>query len=150
MLSRGSAVALRLAAANLGARRATPTRSHALLAAVALAFGLFGWLPASPARADEDYSLELPVLGRTTFSLTSTSIFRYRGNNYDGNQYDDDFGSLYERLEMALQADQLRVETRIDASCRTRPSRRSRAAQPARSGRTIRAATSSGTCGPSA
>ncbi len=102
----------------------------------------------SPAHADEDYSLELPVLGRTTFSLTSTSIFRYRGNNYDANHHDDDFGSLYERLEMALQADQLRVETRIDSFTPQQAFMQSRCAQPL--GATIRSATSSGTCDPSA
>lgn len=79
------------------------------------AAALLGWAgPASEASADDDYSFELPLVGRTTFSLTSTTIARYRGDNYNSNLYDDDFGSLYERLELALQSDELRVETRID------------------------------------
>ncbi len=85
--------------------------------AVSLRFAaaLLAWAtPASIASADDDLSFELPLFGRTTFSLTSTTIARYRGNNYDANLYDDDFASLYERLELALQSDEVRVESRID------------------------------------
>ncbi len=64
--------------------------------------------------AQDDLSFELPGIGRTTFSLTNTTILRYRGDNYDANAFDDDFGSLYERLDLALQADEVRVESRID------------------------------------
>lgn len=71
--------------------------------------------PAAPAAAQSDLSFELPLFGRTTFSLTNTTILRYRGENYDANLYDDEFGSLYERLDLALQGDELRVEVRIDA-----------------------------------
>ncbi|MCB9595410.1 MAG: hypothetical protein H6719_22005 [Sandaracinaceae bacterium] len=66
------------------------------------------------ARAQDDLSFELPGLGRTTFTLTNTTIARYRGANYDANLFDDDFGSLYERLDFALQADELRAEARVD------------------------------------
>lgn len=81
-----------------------------------LATGALFVLFALPARAQPDLSFELPVLGRTTFSMTSTSILRYRGDNYDlGISFDDDFGSLYERLDLALQSDHVRVEARVDA-----------------------------------
>jgi len=69
---------------------------------------------ASPVSAQDDNSFEVPLLGRTSFSLTNTTILRYRGNNYDANLFDDDFASLYERLDLALQADEVRVESRID------------------------------------
>lgn len=70
---------------------------------------------ASPAVAQAP-SFELPLFGETTFSLTNTSILRYRGNDYElGDPYDEDFGSLYQRFDLALQGDELRVESRIDA-----------------------------------
>lgn len=78
----------------------------------ALLSSLFG---AHSARAQPDLSFELPVVGRTTFSMTSTTELRFRGDNYDSNAFDDDFVSLYERLDLALQSDHLRVEGRIDA-----------------------------------
>lgn len=65
-------------------------------------------------------SFDSPLLGHTTFSLTDTTLFRYRGNNYDvGNPYDDDFASLYQRFDMALQGDRAlggawRLESRFD------------------------------------
>ena len=65
--------------------------------------------------AQDDLSFELPLVGRTTFSLTNTTIARFRGDNYDLNPYDDDFFSLYERIDIAFQADSLRAEARIDA-----------------------------------
>ena len=70
---------------------------------------------ASSARAQEGLAFELPAVGRTSFQLTSTTLLRYRGDNYDVNAFDDDFFSLYQRLDMSLQADRLRLETRIDA-----------------------------------
>lgn len=65
--------------------------------------------------AAEDLELELPVFGRTAFSMTSTTLLRYRGANYDPNPHDDDFFSIYQRLNLALQGEQLRAELRIDA-----------------------------------
>lgn len=61
-------------------------------------------------------SFDHPIFGHTTFSLTSTTTLRYRGDNYDlfRNVYDDDFGSLHERLDMALQGDRVRLESRFD------------------------------------
>jgi hypothetical protein len=68
---------------------------------------------ASSASAD-DLSFDLPVFGRSTFSMTSTTTARYRGNNYDTNLFDDDFGSLQQRFDLALQGDELRLEVRLD------------------------------------
>jgi hypothetical protein len=65
------------------------------------------------ARAD-DLSFELPVFGETTFSMTSTTTFRYRGDNYDNNRFDDDIGSLQQRFDLALQGQELRLEVRLD------------------------------------
>ncbi|MGE0784256.1 MAG: hypothetical protein AB7S26_01110 [Sandaracinaceae bacterium] len=73
-----------------------------------------GSLTPSRVRAQEDLSFDLPLFGRTTFTLTNTSILRFRGSNYDPNLFDDDFGSLYERLDVALQGEQVRLETRLD------------------------------------
>jgi hypothetical protein len=70
-------------------------------------------LSAPPARAQAP-SFELPVFGETTFQLTSTSLLRYRGDNYD-NRFDDDFVSLYQRLDASLQGEELRLEVRVDA-----------------------------------
>ncbi len=72
---------------------------------------LLAW--ASSARAD-DLSFDLPVFGRTTFSMTSTTTARYRGSNYDANLFDDDFASLQQRFDLALQGDELRFEVRLD------------------------------------
>jgi hypothetical protein len=62
-----------------------------------------------------DLSFDLPVFGRTTFSMTSTSTLRFRGQNDNGNVFDDDFFSLSQRFDLALQGDELRLEVRIDA-----------------------------------
>ncbi|MBX7195729.1 MAG: hypothetical protein K1X94_26970 [Sandaracinaceae bacterium] len=70
-------------------------------------------LAPSSAHAD-DFSFDLPVFGHTTFSMTSTTTARYRGNNYDTNLFDDDFGSLQQRFDLALQGDELRLEVRLD------------------------------------
>ncbi len=72
----------------------------------------------APAEADEpnadDGSFELPVFGQTTFTMTSTTTLRYRGQNYDSNAYDDDFFSGQQRFDFALQGDELRAELRLD------------------------------------
>jgi len=70
---------------------------------------------AAPVSAQDDLSFELPLFGDTTFSLTNTTLYRFRGDNYDYNAFDDDFHSLYERLDLALQGEELRLEVRIDA-----------------------------------
>ena len=46
--------------------------------------------------------------------MTSTTTGRYRGNNYDSNPYNDDFFSLRQRFDLALQGDELRLEVRLD------------------------------------
>ena len=61
-----------------------------------------------------DLSFDLPVFGHTTFSMTSTTTARYRGGNYDANPYDDDFASIRQRFDIALQGDELRFELRLD------------------------------------
>jgi hypothetical protein len=73
--------------------------------------------PSATAKAQEGLAFELPGVGTTSFQLTSTSILRYRGDNYDpaDNSLDDDFFSLYQRLNLSLQAETLRFESRIDA-----------------------------------
>lgn len=79
-----------------------------------LALWIAAWLAPPIARAQAP-TFELPVFGETTFSMTSATTLRYRGNNYDVNAYDDDFGSLSQRFDLALQGDELRLEIRIDA-----------------------------------
>lgn len=110
MTTRAPSLAARFSARG-GAARFLP---RLLLALAALALGGLAAGAPSRARAD-DLSFELPVFGQTTFSMTSTTTLRYRGNNYDFNRYDDDFGSLYQRFDLALQGDELRLEVRIDA-----------------------------------
>ena len=44
-----------------------------------------------------------------TLTMTSTTTARYRGNNYDTNLFDDDFGSLQQRFDLALQAEHIGV-----------------------------------------
>ena len=52
---------------------------------------------------------------RLTFSVTSTTVGQYRFDNFDTFAHNDDYLSFWERLEMAAQADDLRVTARIDA-----------------------------------
>lgn len=78
-----------------------------------LAILVTGLVAPGGARAD-DLSFELPVFGRTTFSMTSTTTGRFRGSNYDANLFDDDFASLQQRFDLALQGDELRFEVRLD------------------------------------
>jgi hypothetical protein len=59
--------------------------------------------------------LRLPGLGPTAFTVTNTSIVRYRAQNFDLNPSDDDFFSLTERLDLAAQAAPWRLYTRVDA-----------------------------------
>jgi hypothetical protein len=63
---------------------------------------------------DEGLSFNVPGLGRTAFSMTSTTTARYRGENYDFNSHDDNFASLQQRLDMSLQSDEVRLELRLD------------------------------------
>jgi hypothetical protein len=61
-----------------------------------------------------DLSFDLPLFGHTTFSMTSTTTARFRGQNDNGNPYDDDFFSLQQRFDLVLQGDELRLEVRVD------------------------------------
>lgn len=90
-----------------------PKKSIIALAALVLLAALA--LGAPIAHAQTDASFDLPVFGHTTFSMTSTTTARYRGNNYDANPYDDDFFSVRQRFDLALQGDELRLEMRLDA-----------------------------------
>jgi len=85
----------------------------AALVAPVLASLPVGGLGPSEARAD-DLTLELPVFGASTFSMTSTTSARYRGQNFDANPLDDDFFSIAQRFDLALQGDELRLEMRLD------------------------------------
>jgi hypothetical protein len=80
----------------------------------AAALALAGCLLSAPAEG-ADLSFDLPGLGPTAFQMTSTTLLRYRGDNYDLNDFDDDFFSLYQRFDMWLQSDRVRAELRIDA-----------------------------------
>jgi hypothetical protein len=71
--------------------------------------------PVEPAGGEPlDLSFDLPVVGHTTFSMTSTTTVRYRGSNYDDNLFDDDFASVQQRFDLVLQGDELRLEVRLD------------------------------------
>ena len=81
--------------------RRAPRSILGIVAAFAVVLGLFvlGMFAAPTAYAqDGDLSFELPLFGHTTFAATNTTIFRYRGENYDANVYDDDFASLSPEL----------------------------------------------------
>lgn len=82
---------------------------------LALLSSLLSFAFVDTAKAQDGLAFELPGLGRTSFQLTSTTLMRYRGDNYDVNLFDDDFFSLYQRLDFSLQAKTLRLESRIDA-----------------------------------
>ncbi len=56
----------------------------------------------------------LPGLGPTAFTFTNTNLVRFRGNNFDANPRDDNFGSYTLRLDMAATAAPWRLYARID------------------------------------
>ena len=75
----------------------------------------------APAEEDPDHAapsnpleFHLPLLGQTTFGMTSTTWARYRGNNYDSNIHDDSFLSLQQRFDLSLQGEELRADLRLD------------------------------------
>lgn len=49
-----------------------------------------------------------------TFSATSTTVAQYRFQNFNRDTLDDDFLSLWERLELNLQVDDFRLNARVD------------------------------------
>lgn len=74
------------------------------------------------AAADEEddgpLTFTLPLVGATTFSMTSTTSARFRGQNYNGvpisdKHYDDDFLSFQQRLDLSLSSETLRLEARL-------------------------------------
>lgn len=82
-----------------------PSRLTALLAALLLA----------PTGASaQGLVARLPGLGPTSFSFTSTTVGRYRGQNFDTNLRDDNFGSLTERLDVSALATPWRLYLRVD------------------------------------
>lgn len=56
----------------------------------------------------------LPGLGPTSFSFTNTTVARFRGQNFDTNLRDDNFGSLTERLDASALATPWRLYLRVD------------------------------------
>ena len=56
----------------------------------------------------------LPGLGPTAFTITNTSLLRYRGSNFDQNLHDDRFGSFTERLDIAATSAPWRLYLRVD------------------------------------
>ncbi|MEZ4407142.1 MAG: hypothetical protein R3A52_11770 [Polyangiales bacterium] len=70
-------------------------------------------LSSSAARA-QGLVARLPGLGPTGFSITSTSLLRYRHLNFDTNTHDDEFFSLTERLDLSATAAPWRLYMRVD------------------------------------
>lgn len=87
-----------------GASRVSPLASLLLVSALA----------APSAAGAQGIIARLPGLGPTSFSFTNTSIGRFRGGNFDRNVHDDNFGSLTERLDFAMQAAPWRFYLRFD------------------------------------
>jgi len=82
---------------------------------VAFALVLFAICPdAVNAQAGEGEAWSLPGFGETDFSLTSTTLTQYRLDNFDDNQYNDDFFSLTERVDLALEGEDLTLSARLD------------------------------------
>lgn len=71
-------------------------------------------LAAAPARADEGMTLRLPVMGESVFQITSTTFAEWRGEDNQVNNYRDHFLALQQRLDLALQGEEVRVSMRID------------------------------------
>lgn len=105
------------------ARAARAGSNHWSASAALIAAGAL--LCATPAEAQDEASAEELLRPPATVQLTSTTLLRYRGDNYSSDQdlnpdvtfrdFDDDFFSLYQRLDLSLQADRVRVEGRVDA-----------------------------------
>ncbi len=56
----------------------------------------------------------LPGVGPTAFTITDTTLLRFRGSNFDTNPHDDDFFSLTERIDIAATAAPWRLSLRLD------------------------------------
>jgi hypothetical protein len=77
------------------------------------AFALAGCLWPAAAGA-QGLVRRLPGLGPTAFTFTNTNLVRFRGNNFDANPRDDNFGSYTLRLDMAATAAPWRLYARVD------------------------------------
>ena len=66
------------------------------------------------AQGDDDEPWVLPLFGETSFSLTSTTLAQYRLDNFDSNEFNDNFFSLTERVDMELQGEELSAGLRLD------------------------------------
>ena len=69
----------------------------------------FDFSAADAAAEEEDSGPEV------TFSATSTTVAQYRVDNFNSRDYDDDYASIWERLELNVQVDELRINSRLDA-----------------------------------
>jgi len=81
----------------------------------ALAVALSALLPSLPRTAlAQGLVARLPVLGPTAFTITNTSLLRYRGSNFEFNRRDDHFGSFTERLDLSATSAPWRLYMRVD------------------------------------
>ncbi len=77
-----------------------------------------GETPEAASEEDENAPPDLPLFGETTFSLVDTTITELRSNDFEDDQYlsgDALAWTVIERLELAMQGENLRLSTRIDA-----------------------------------
>ena len=111
MTRRGASLALAVLLASAGTVRAQePARPDDADADPGAATAEPGAEPAE----DEGSPPDLPLLGETTFAMTSTSTATYRVDNFDMNPYDDEFLALAERLELTAQGEEIRLALRLD------------------------------------
>jgi len=66
-----------------------------------------------PGEAYDDLP-DLLVFGPTTFSLTNTTRVDYWGDDFDDDVFDDEFFAITERVELAMQGTELRLQARLD------------------------------------
>src|SRR5688572_23301308 len=89
----------------------SPSRDLARLTLVPV---LLAAAPA-PVRADEGMTLRLPVMGESVFQVTSSTFAEWRGrDNVAANEYRDNFFALQQRLDLALQGEEIRATLRLD------------------------------------
>lgn len=71
---------------------------------------------APPPAESNPLNFRIPLVGEMAFSLTSTSVLRYVGDHYaKAYHYDDFFGAGYQRFDLALTGERLRIDARIDS-----------------------------------
>ncbi|MEM9071210.1 MAG: hypothetical protein AAGE52_22050, partial [Myxococcota bacterium] len=64
--------------------------------------------------ADEAAEEDANFWKRLTVTVTSTTVAQYRFDNFNARTDDDEYLSVWERLEAAIQADDLRLSARLD------------------------------------